>query len=89
MKTIAINPEEFNKLDPKQVIFVCWCGSDDILCQSGDDVIKDAVNDGGLKNPPLYEALNWWNADRSGNSYDIMIFQDGLPCKLSLSALFP
>jgi hypothetical protein len=70
---------KLDKLDPKAIAVSSWIGSNDILTETGDELIERFQEDGeGPDDAKFSDAFRWFLEDfESGNSWDVTFIKDG------------
>lgn len=86
MKTVRMTEEQVNALAPDDIVVTIWVGSDDILTQNLEEVMKGYKDDGIIPDTPITncQLLDVMLADVSGNGQEIMTIQDGKIVKLDI-----
>ena len=78
MNSLILTKSQLNQLDPANLVVALWIGSNDILVEDGNEIMKDT----NINN--LNDAIEEFLKEVSGNSFEIMVIRDNKPFKVTL-----
>ena len=77
MEKIEFKFKDIDNLPPESLLVAMWVGSDDVMVETGDEILERVKEDAELPNATLGEALHWVLSDMSGNSFEVVIIKNG------------
>lgn len=83
MKTKNISDAELDTINPDHIAVATATAEDpgEVLTLSGTEIIKIFKDANSPNRWDLRSALDWWLNDKSGNSFDIIVWFNGELCK--------